>query len=283
MSQRGRGEFAVRKSGIMQTLDLVDVGEHVCWVVDPDQGYTAATSTFLADGELFGDKVVIFGSALEPSPAAGAPGGAVVVDPRLIRGAGPTPDMSSMLGLVRREADRAGRQGYRALRVLAVMDQLVPPGAGVDMLIDHELRLDELVADSAAIMVCAYGRDRFGAATLDHVACVHPRELGSEWAGPSFRMFNSGLDSWSVCGVVDSDGAAAFSAALTAAAALSPALRLRFDELELMDASGMRALVEAATRAPVRSITVEGANPTVRSCWEMLGYSTYEAPVELTP
>ncbi|MDP9863294.1 MULTISPECIES: MEDS domain-containing protein [Streptosporangium] len=273
----------MRKSGAMPTLDPVDVGEHVCWVVDPAQGYTAATSTFLADGELFGDKVVIVGSSLDPAPSAGILRDAMVVDPRLVRGVDPVPDMSSMLGLVRREAARAGRQGYRALRVLAVMDELVPPDAGLDMLIDHELRLDEFVADSAAIMVCAYGRDRFGAATLDHVACVHPRELGSGWAGPSFRMFNSGPGRWSVCGVVDSDGAAAFSAALAAAAVLSPVLRLRFDELELMDAAGMRALVEAAARAPVSSITVEGANPTVRSCWEMLGYSTYEAPVELTP
>ncbi|GHE27687.1 hypothetical protein GCM10017673_32400 [Streptosporangium violaceochromogenes] len=267
----------------MPTLDLVEVGEHVCWIVDPLQGYTAATSAFLADGELFGDKMIIVGSPLDPHASPRALRDAMVVDPRSVRGDGSAPDMSSVFGLVRREADRAGRQGYRALRVLAVMDQLVPPDVGTDVLIDHELRMDELVADNAAIMVCAYGRDRFGAATLDHVACVHPRELGNGHSGPSFRMFNSGPDSWTVCGVVDSDGAAAFGAALAAAAALSPALRLRLDDLELMDAAGMRALVEAAAGTSVRRITVEGANPTVRSCWEMLGYSTCEVPVELTP
>ncbi|MEU0518291.1 MEDS domain-containing protein [Streptosporangium sp. NPDC006007] len=273
----------MRKSGVMPTLDLVEVGEHVCWIVDPLQGYTAATSAFLADGELFGDKVVIVGSLIDPSASVGALRGAMIVDPRSVCGDGPGPDMSSMLGLVRREADRAGRQGYRALRVLAVMDQLVPPDVGADVLIDHELRLDEAVADIEAIMLCAYGRDRFGAATLDHVACVHPRELGNGRTGLSFRMFNSGPDSWSVCGVVDSDGAAAFGAALAAATALSPALRLRLDELELMDAAGMRALVEAAADTGVHRITVEGANPTVRSCWEMLGYSTCEVSVELMP
>ncbi|MEV8634850.1 MEDS domain-containing protein [Streptosporangium sp. NPDC051023] len=273
----------MRKSGVMPTLDLVDVGEHVCWIVDPHQGYAAATSAFLADGELFGDKVVIVGSPLAPFPPAGMPRDATLVDPRSVRGDGPTPDLASMLGLVRREADMAGRQGYRALRVLAVMDQLVSPEVGLDVLIDHELRLDELMADSEAIVVCAYGRDRFGAATLDHVACVHPRELGNGRSGPSFRMFNSGPGSWTVCGVVDSDGAVAFGAALAAATALSPTLRLRLDELELMDAAGMRALVEAATGTAVHRITVEGANPTVRACWEMLGYSSCEIPVELTP
>ncbi|MEV7004869.1 MEDS domain-containing protein [Streptosporangium sp. NPDC051022] len=274
----------MRKSGVMPTLDLVDVGEHVCWIVDPLQGYAAATSAFLADGELFGDKVVIVGSLLDPlCPPAGALRDATVVDPRLVRGDGPTPDLGSMLGLVRREADRAGRQGYRALRVLAVMDQLVSPEADASALLDHELRLDELVADSAAIMVCAYGRDCLGAATLDHVACVHPRELGTGRSGPSFRMFHSGPGSWTVCGVVDSDGAAAFGAALAAATVLSPVLRLRLDELELMDAAGMRALAEAATGTSVRRIMIEGANPTVRACWEMLGYSSYEIPVELTP
>ncbi len=273
----------MRKSGVMPTLDLVDVGEHVCWIVDPLQGYSAATSAFLADGELFGDKMIIVGSVLDPFPVPGFPKDATVVDPRSVYGDGATPDLGSMLGLVRREADRAGRQGYRALRVLAVMDQLVPPEVSADVLIDHELRLDELVAGSEAIMVCAYGHGRFGGATLDHVACVHPRELGNGRSAPSFRMFNSGPDSWTVCGVVDSDGAAAFGAALVAASALSPVLRLRLDRLELMDAAGMRALVEAAAGATVQRITIEGANPTVRSCWEMLGYSSYEIPVELTP
>ena len=50
-----------------------------------------------------------------------------------------------------------------------------------------------------------------------------------------------------------------------------------------MDAAGMRALVEAAADTGVHRITVEGANPTVRSCWEMLGYSTCEVSVELMP
>ncbi|MFF4413148.1 MEDS domain-containing protein [Streptosporangium sp. NPDC001559] len=273
----------MRKSGTTPTLDLVDVGEHVCWIVEPHQGYAAVTSAFLADGELFGDKVVIVGSPLDPIASAEVPRDATLVDPRSVLGDGPTPDLGPMLGLVRREADMAGRQGYRALRVLAVMDQLIPPETGIEALIDHELRLDRLVADHEAIMVCAYGHDSFGAATLDHVACVHPRELGTGRAGPSFRMFSSGPGDWAVCGVVDSDGAAAFGAALAAATALSPTLRLHLDELELMDAAGMRALVEAAADTSVHRITIEGANPTVRSCWEMLGYGNCEIRVELTP
>ncbi|GAA2885906.1 hypothetical protein GCM10010517_49550 [Streptosporangium fragile] len=268
----------------MPTLDPVEIGEHVCWIVDPalgHQGYKAVTSTFLADGELFGDKVVIVGSLLDTSAFTGGTRGAVVVDPRSA-GADAAAGIGSMLGLVRREADRAGRQGYRALRVLAVMDELVPPGVDVDELLAHELRLDEFVADREAIVVCAYGGDRFGAA-LGHVACVHHLELESEprRSAPSFRMYNSGPGVWSVCGAVDADGAEVFRAALVTAAALAPTLRLRFDELELMDAAGMRALVEAATHSRVRRITVEGANATVRLCWEMLGYGTYDVPVEL--
>ena len=51
--------------------------------------------------------------------------------------------------------------------------------------------------------------------------------------------------------------------------------------LELMDAAGMRTLAGAAGAFPGRSVVVEGANPLVRKCWELLGYDDPAVPVEL--
>ncbi len=101
-------------------------------------------------------------------------------------------------------------------------------------------------------------------------------------------MFGSGTDCWSVTGVVDADGAAAFRTAVSGLLSRTATLRLRCEDLELMDASGMEALVAAACALPGRRVLVENANPTVRRCWELLGFDDPRIddpriPVELVP
>lgn len=47
----------------------------------------------------------------------------------------------------------------------------------------------------------------------------------------------------------------------------------------MIDAAGMHALVDAARHLPDRRILVEGANETVRLCWELAGYAAPGVPV----
>ncbi len=264
----------MRAARAMATLDEVEAGDHVCWLMDPADDFSAGAGGFVADGALFGDKVVIVGSAdtaarmlrLSPQPSA-----VVVLDPARIEG--------SALAAVRREARSADREGYRAVRVLTEMyagSPMAPEGV-----LEGELRLEEFAADSGAMVVCAYRRGQWDPSTLNHVVCVHPQSLGSRSRGPGFRMFRSGSDCWSVDGVIDSEGAAAFGAAVVAVAAHAVTVRLRFDRLDLIDAAGMQALADAARHLPERTVVVEGANETVRLCWDLSGLAVPEVPVEM--
>ena len=96
-------------------------------------------------------------------------------------------------------------------------------------------------------------------------------------------MFGSGTDCWRVTGVVDAEGAAAFRTAVSGLLSRTATLRLRCEDLDLMDASGMEALAAAACALPGRKVLVEDADPTVRRCWELLGFDDPRVPVELVP
>lgn len=84
---------------------------------------------------------------------------------------------------------------------------------GAEDLLAQELRLDEFAAESGAIVVCAFRPSLWDAAALERIACVHPHEMGTRAQRPTFRMFSTGADGWSVDGVIDSDCAATFNAA----------------------------------------------------------------------
>lgn len=272
----------MRSARTVPTLDPVDVGDHVCWLVDPGDDFTGTARAFLADGALFGDKVLVVGSPptrwLQPGTAPG-----LVLDPSAERADGGCLDPDAVLGVVRREADTASRQGFRALRVLARMDLLWPEGASPAEVAHHELGLDAIAAAGRALVVCAYHRSSFSGATLEQTIGVHPHHLGMRQVMPDFRMFSTEPDCWSVSGVVDTDGAATFRTAVSELLSQSATVRLRCEELDLMDAAGLRALAEAAAAHPGRRVVVEGANDTVRRCWALLGYDAPQIQVELTP
>ncbi len=272
----------VRNARAVATLDPVEAGDHVCWPVGPGDDFTATARAFAADGALFGDKVLLIGAPETRWSSSGTPR-EVVVDPVTERAGGAAWDAAALLDLVRREADAATRQGFRALRVLTRMDRLWPRGASPQEIARHELELDALVLARAAVVVCAYHRASFRPCLLEQAAGVHPHQLGRRAEMPGFRMYSAGTDCWSVSGVVDSDGAEAFRTALNELVARSATVRLRCDALELMDSAGMRVLVDVACKAHGRRIVVEKADETFRRCWSLLGYDVPQIPVELAP
>lgn len=266
------------------TLDPVDVGDHVCWLVGADDDVKSTAGAFVADGALFGDKVLIIGSADAAWSKHHTAGNLITLDPKARRMGGGRWDADAMLGVVRREADTADRQGFRALRVLAQMHHVWPDGAASDEVASHELDLDSLVADGGAILVCSYRMDRFTPGALEQAAGMHPQHLGVGGSlTPSFRLYNEGADCWSVHGVIDIEGVSTFRTAVGELMARRELVRLRCEGLQLMDASGMVALAEAARALPGRRLFLEGANNTLRRCWELLGYDSAEIPVEMAP
>jgi len=271
----------VRSVRTLPTLDPVEVGDHVCWLVDPGDDFTGTARAFLSDGALLGDKVLVVDSPGTRWLRHGTARGLVVdIDTERTDGSW---DAEAMLGVVRREADTANREGFRALRVLARMDRLWPDGATPAEVARHEMGLDALVAEGGALVLCAYHRRSFPRASLEQSVGVHPHTVGMRPVMPDFRMFSAEPNCWSVSGVVDSDGAAAFRTAVSGLLSQSTTVRLRCEDLELMDAAGMQALAEAAAAFPGRTVVVEGANETVRRCWTLLGYDAPQIPVELAP
>ncbi|MEV4189916.1 MEDS domain-containing protein [Streptomyces toxytricini] len=266
----------MRAARALATLDEVEVGDHVCWRMDPSATLFTDARAYVADGALYGDKIVIVSSSSDASGVPRAPKGLspapVVLDfPGLA-------DAESVLAAVRREARTAVREGFRGIRVLAERTPSPAPGGAEDLLA-QELKLDEFASESGAIVVCAFRPSLWDPPTLDGVACVHPQETGRRARHPAFRMFNTGTDRWNVDGVIDSECAAAFNSAVRAAVRHTPRVKLSFDALEMIDAAGMHALVEAARHLPDRRIDVEGANETVRLCWELAGYAVADVPV----
>lgn len=268
----------MRATRALATFDEVELGDHVCWLMNPATAPLGDARSYVADGTLYGDKLVFVGSMGTTSGLARAevPAAAVILDfPKAT-------DPDAMLAAVRREARTAAREGYRSVRVLAQQLPVTAPGSA-DELVAQELKLDEFASETGAIVVCAFEPGRWQAPTLENVACVHPHEMGTRAERPAFRMFSTGADLWSVDGVIDSECAAAFNGAVRAAVRRSPEVKLRFDTLTMIDAAGMRALVDAARHLPDRRVVVEGANETVRLCWELSGYATAGIPVVMTP
>ncbi|MFJ9344512.1 MEDS domain-containing protein [Streptomyces sp. NPDC101733] len=258
-------------------MDEIDVGDHACWVIDGVRRLSTDAAPYVADGALFGDRVVLVGSAdpvAEVRRLGSFPASAVVIDPFETAG--------SVVAAVDRELRRARREGFRSVRVLACRESGdCGTPAGMAALLDSELGLDEIAAAGGATVVCAYLPGSWDAPQLEQVMCVHPQTLGTRPALPAFHMFRSGSEGWKVRGVIDSDGAHAFGSVLRAATLNARAVRLCFEDVELIDAAGMRALVDAALHLPDRSVTVEGANRTVRRSWQLSGYAVPEIPVEV--
>lgn len=263
------------------SLGPVDIGDHVCWMVPPQDDLRRTAKGYLSDGTHLGDKIMVVGSSSPGWPQLRAPR-SVLVDPSAVSG-GVAWDADALVSLVRREAETADRQGFRALRVLAHMDRIWPAGISPEQVADQELRLDALIGGAAAMVVCAYAGRDFPPKVLEQAASVHPHFAGHVTRAPSFQLFHDSADCWSVSGVVDADGAEAFRIALDQLLRTTATLRLRCDGLQLMDVAGMRTLAEATGTLPGRKVLLAGANSVVRKCWDLLGFDDPAVCAELVP
>ncbi|WP_042375469.1 MEDS domain-containing protein [Streptacidiphilus neutrinimicus] len=260
----------MRAARTLAALDEVGTGDHVCQMLGPADDVADRSRAFVADGALFGDKVVVVGTA----PRAMGEFVQRVLDPARLDG--------SLLTAVRREAENAGREGFRSLRVL----HHVTPGDRAqrdERLLRSELDLEEFAADSGALVVCVYGGAGWDAPTLEKVRCVHPHHLGASPTSPAFQVYRTGRDGWTVNGVVDSDGAPAFGAIMRTLLAQLATVRLLCHGLEFFDAAGMSALADAAQSLPDRKVVCEGTNETVRMVWELSGFAVPAVPVVMAP
>ncbi|MFF1724620.1 MEDS domain-containing protein [Streptomyces sviceus] len=256
----------MRAARTLATLDEAGTGDHVCQLMGPAEDVMDRSRAFVADGALFGDKVMIVGPAMQTAGQFAQ----TVLDPARLDG--------PLIAAVRREAENAGREGYRSLRVL----HHVTPGAwpeGSEELLRSELDLEEFAAVSGALVVCAYRGAEWDASTLEEIRCVHPHHLGSRPSSPAFQVYRTGKEGWTVNGVIDAEGADAFGAVLCTLLAQSATVRLLCHGLEFFDAAAMGTLADASRHLPDRRVVLEGTNETVRLAWELSGFAVPSIPV----
>jgi anti-anti-sigma regulatory factor len=278
----------------LRTLPTATPGEHVCWLIQAEHEYDEGERALIADGSAAGDRILIVGGAADAARIAGAERHVTVFAPQA--DASPRQTVRSVAGEVRRAAQAAERDG-RALRVLARMERLVMPGTSLEELMVHEVGVGEAIAGRTASLVCAYRQEQHSNALLADLAVMHDRIVGAHGAlggeppapgsgggrdaRPGFHIGFDAAGQWLLRGVVDLDGARAFSAALKAALALSPHLVLQCDTLEMISAAGLRALVETVTETQGSAVVLTGATRIVRRVWALSGYGAAGIAVEV--
>lgn len=289
----------------------LDPGAHLCWLLEPGDDFAAGVGAFAARGASAGHKVLLVGGADEGCGTDLET--LTTLNPRAMS-ADSAGVATAVLDTIRREADLAGRGGYRGLRVVTRMDRVVRPGCGIEDLVGYELGLSELAAGTGTSVVCAYEWKVWEPQTLRDVACMHSDQLGRQSLPAGFHLTYADIGCWKVDGVVDFTSAIAFGAAVRAALArtvLTAApgtgsadpdgaggsggpggcaggpvpgrLRLIADGLDLIDAAGLRTLANSVRAVPGTSIRIQGANSTVRKMWRLSGFDTPRVAVELEP
>lgn len=255
-----RGEATKPAGDLRWTLES---GEHVCWLVRSRAEYEAGERELLARAAQTGESVMILGRRVRTRHQA--PGVTAGLDARAGRGG------SAMVDLLREQALRVGRSG-RPLRILARMEHLAPPDAGLEELIAREMDVAELTGHGVTSVVCAYQHTAWQAELLSGVSAVHARLIGPPAHSASFRIVPAAADAWAVHGTVGYEAAAAFEATMRALLARSSWLRLDCAQLELIDAAGWRALIAATTGTPGAQVLLERVNDTVAAAWRLSGY-----------
>jgi anti-anti-sigma regulatory factor len=239
---------------------------HIGLVVESGDEYQRLVRPLLDDGARFGDKLIVFG--LAPAEFTG-----YVVHHDVPLG-------TEIFAWLRAEAETAGEQGYRGVRVVADMQQLGLPLNPSDLLA-FELALDRTVTELGVTMLCAYRGGSFDRDIAAVAMSAHPCGYGVNSEGVGFRMWSGDDDCWNVSGALDLINAGTFRAALTTAAHDSTRLRLTFVELRFVDFAGVQALADVTENTPGLSMTVTTPSHSFRRCWRMLGYDETCPRVEI--
>lgn len=269
-----------RRARELSASDFLDAGDHVGWVVRDRDEFTLLATRYLEQGAELGDKLFLFASPRGPEWTSLAGDGVTVLDPVQAFLDGGELGTELTFATFREQNRLARAQGYRGMRVVAVMDWLLDVPATFARIVDFEQRLDRLVAETGCVIVCAYRPESFGAVDLADVLCVHPHRRGGQPKAGSFRIWNVGGDRWRLAGDIDVNNVDTFSARLASAASGGGRLALDLREVGFVDLAGLRTIARHSTEQQV-AIVVEGLGEAMRKCWNLLDLDAVAPAVEL--
>jgi anti-anti-sigma factor len=264
----------------LQTPGPLDAGDHVAWVSHRPGEFEWLAAAQLSHGTRVGDKLFL----LAPPRPARAPvlvaDTVTVLDPVRAFLQGGAFQTETVLTMLREQDGIAREEGFRGIRVVADMDWLLDMPADFADVLDFEQRLDGMVADLKALVVCVYRQESFVDSELAQLMSVHPHIRQSPPGPDAFRIWSAGGGRWRVSGDVDITCAAAFSARLASAAAGSARFVLDLRSVTFIDVAGLRAIVRCSLDCRVE-IAVEGLSAATRKCWNLVGFSASAPNVEV--
>jgi anti-anti-sigma regulatory factor len=88
---------------------------------------------------------------------------------------------------------------------------------------------------------------------------------------------------WELAGQVDVSNGAAFGRALTEATGTLLMLWVRCDDLSFIDLAGLRTIADVVRRRPGLHLVLEAAPAAIARCWDLAGFDTGRARVQVVP
>jgi anti-anti-sigma factor len=272
-----------RDGDAASAVDRLAPGDHVCWIFDDDEQCRAAMARFVAAGLDAGQKVlyvterllpaaVIAGLAAQDALAAGQLQVCTADELYLPDGRF---DPARTIDALAAHVDRAARDGYAGLRVVADMAWARRDPPGVMHLARFEAQVNKLFLD-VPVMACLYDRRLFEVGLLRRAASAHPSTSLAEPAGgarsPVLRLRRTGPASVRLAGEADAGNRLALSAVLgmLIEEVTDRPVRLDVSALSFLDAAAAGVLARAAAAAPA-GLTLTGCGASVSRVLTMTG------------
>ena len=236
-----------------RAVDL-DHGDHVAWAYDDRAGLCAALVDTFTEAAGRGEQMMYIGNrdhaALCEDLADLEGRDAMLEDGRLrihstaeLYHAAERFEPRAQVETFRAEAHRAVREGYRGLRVVGDVTDVVTDVAGQAAFVDYELALEAMYAATPVTGICAFDRHQLGERCREIAALHRLQHIAGQ--DPAFALSCcSGVVR--LFGELDASSALEFQRLLDAVlAATTGMLELNLDGLDFIDASACRVLAEA--------------------------------------
>jgi len=279
----GTVESAKRHVGELAEPCGLGPGAHVCCVVGSSDQFEVWAQRCLQEGALAGQKLFRVVSRAHELPAHQT-AEVTVIDPAgLSLNGSQALTVENVVAMYRHEAAKALREGFTGMRVVADMRWTLAFPSLLSQLAVFELRLDEVIAELDATVVCVYGESNHARRELAEMVAVHPLTSGVPVADPGFRIWNLDRGTWEVAGEVDESNVELFGRVLSAALANGPVRRLRCGGLRFISAAGIRTLSGVGNGQPGQPMVIQDPSPMLRRCWAIFELDEYLPQVGFEP
>jgi anti-anti-sigma factor len=261
-------------------VDRLASGVHACLTFSDPEERLDILAAFVAAGQSRDEEIICFTDSVGVDElraellGRGIDSGGhlrIVRADRLWGGAA-APDAATMVELLAGELRRAVAGGQSGLRFTADMCWAARPQANAEQLLVFESEVSRLFADGRLSAICEYDRESFDPVTLGYAARVHSRTVAARvyHEDPVLRICRQHVPPGvRMAGELNHSRADALRDALAEAVRLDPDIHLNLNQLQFLDPSAARVILQTAANLPDRRrMVVVCAEPVERTLLE---------------